>query len=321
MSQYTLVNGTYSYNCRQEDNLFYYHRYFLVGRPAANIALAVEAFLLALFWLCTCLMRREFTIIFTSITMLPMTVKTGLTAFHTAVIHAIDFPSMKVVEALHTAESILETTICFTYLTGTIFFTCLVVHISRVKRSSQNITVISILYISVLLFICALATVDVFPLNLYIFDYPITTFLFFILLIGSGLLVVLLLFAILATGIAEACYCKKRAIINTCDPVVYNSLSRMFWAIPLMISSIIAALIDFAGKISPEPYVFTIEAALLPSCILLAHFLLLPAYRTAIFCCCANNRLQNRIIPVLVPPPRPPSAPVLVDHSLTPVVK
>ncbi|VDK51460.1 unnamed protein product [Cylicostephanus goldi] len=132
---------------------------------------------------------------------------------------------------------------------------------------------------------------------------------------------ILLFLAMLATGIAEACYCKKRAIMNTCDPVVYNSLSRMFWAIPLMISAIIAALVDFAGRISPEPYLSTIAAALLPSCILLAHFLLLPAYRTAVFCCCANNRLQNRIIPVLVPPTRPPSTAALVDHSLTPIVK
>ncbi|VDM69169.1 unnamed protein product [Strongylus vulgaris] len=243
-------------------------------------------------------MRREFTIIFTTITVLPLTIKTGLTAFHTAVIVAIDFPNRKVVDALYIAEIVFETTTCFTFMTGSTIFAYVAIQTSRTQKSPRNTTFMSILHINLLIILCALSIMDVFPPQFSDFKYStISPLVFLIVLVGAGSFMVILVMMILMTGMAEACNCGKRVIVESRDPVVFNSLARMFWTIPLMIAAGLFALIDYVGKRSPDPYLSTISITLLPSCILLAQFLLIPAYRTAIFCCCANNRLQNRVVP------------------------
>ncbi|KHJ84831.1 hypothetical protein OESDEN_15450 [Oesophagostomum dentatum] len=94
----------------------------------------------------------------------------------------------------------------------------------------------------------------------------------------------------------------------------------MFWTIPLMVVSGLASLIDYVGNLSYDPYLSTISMALLPPSILIALFILLPGYRTALFCCCANNRLNSRIYPTMTILPSPAPDTYIPKQTLTPVV-
>ncbi|EYB96437.1 hypothetical protein Y032_0150g2753 [Ancylostoma ceylanicum] len=292
-------DGAYSYRCRQEGTLFYFHRYFLVGKPAANIALATELALLTIFWLCTAYMRREFTKIFTSVTVFPMTVRAGLVALHTAVILAMDFPNMKLVHGLRTAELILETTTCFSFMLDSLIFTGTAIHIARVRTAPKGLVAISVVHVTVVALVCSLSILDAFPPQFGRFSYSSLSPLIFLGLLGGSAAVMICLFiAALVLGAVHTCCSKDSRSVNSNDPVVFNAISRMCWAIPLMLIAGIAALIDYAGHLSYDPYLSTLSTALLPPCILLTLFLVVPAYRTALFCCCANNRLRNKVVPI-----------------------
>ncbi|VDP08408.1 unnamed protein product [Heligmosomoides polygyrus] len=88
-------NGELGYRCRQEGLLFYAHRSFETGKQAANIALLVECILLALFYTYTALMRKDFTKSFVVVTLAPFALRAALLVIHTAIIHAMQFPDMK----------------------------------------------------------------------------------------------------------------------------------------------------------------------------------------------------------------------------------
>ncbi|KHJ91211.1 hypothetical protein OESDEN_08929 [Oesophagostomum dentatum] len=303
-------SGAYSYKCRPEGLLFYFHRYFLTGRPAANIALAAEAALLAIFWLCTTYMRREFTKVFTTVTVIPLTIRAGLIAFHTAVVLAIDFPDMKLVEALLLVEKILETTTCFAFMTGSTVYSAMAIHVARTKRAPNRFTGISIAYTIILVLLFVLSVLDTFPPSVLGFNYSkIITFD-----------VPRVTLRILVMTITDVCWWSKRNATYSNDPVVFNAFSRMFWTIPLMVVSGLASLIDYVGNLSYDPYLSTISMALLPPTILIALFILLPGYRTALFCCCANNRLNSRIYPTMTILPSPAPDTYIAKQTLTPVV-
>ncbi|RCN51895.1 hypothetical protein ANCCAN_01983 [Ancylostoma caninum] len=129
----------------------------------------------------------------------------------------------------------------------------------------------------------------------------------------------------LVTAAVHTCCGENRRQVNSNDPVVFNALSRMCWAIPLMLIAGFAALIDYMGHLSYDPYLSTLSISLLPSCILLTLLLFNPAYRTALFCCCANNRLRNKVVPI-TSTLRPSSSgsaigtPAISKEGLVPVV-
>ncbi|KAL6736403.1 hypothetical protein Aduo_006760 [Ancylostoma duodenale] len=301
-------NGAYYYTCRQEGTLFYLHRYFLVGKPAANITLAVEVALLIVFWLCTAYMRREFTKVFTSVAVFPMTVRAGLVAFHTAVILAMDFPDMKLANGLRTVEIILETTTCFSFMLGSLIFTGMAIDIVRVRTAPKGFLAISVTHLTIAALVCLLSTLDAVPPHFGRFRYSSLSPLIFLgLLCGSAAIMISLFIAALVTGAVYTCCSENSRHVNSNDPVVFNALSRMCWAVPLMFMTGIAALIDYVGHLSYDPYLSTLSIALLPSCILLTLFLMIPAYRTALFCCCANNRIRNKVVP-MTSTMRPPSS-------------
>ncbi|KAK5980398.1 hypothetical protein GCK32_021826 [Trichostrongylus colubriformis] len=94
--QTTDDSGALTYSCRQEGLLFYAHRSFEPGKPGALIVLAVESFFIFVFWTCTALMREDFSKAFAAITMAPLTCRAAVLLFHSAIIHVMDFPDIKV---------------------------------------------------------------------------------------------------------------------------------------------------------------------------------------------------------------------------------
>ncbi|KAK6050685.1 hypothetical protein COOONC_11810 [Cooperia oncophora] len=244
-------NGAYIYKCRQEGLLFYVHRSFQPGKPAANIVLAVEGLLILLVYTYTALMRRDFSKAFVAIAMAPFTLRAGVLLLHTAILHAMDFPDMNVLP-----------------------------------------------YLLVLFLVFIVATLEVFPPTISTFDYSTISPLLFLAMLSLSTIIIAGLFV--AMCIVSAVRSNTKHSTSSSDPVIVHALCRMFWTIPLMILACLASLIDLIGNLSVDPYFSTISMSILPPILLLSVFLLLPAYRTALFCCFANNRHRNRVMPLRI---------------------
>ncbi|WKX97748.1 hypothetical protein Q1695_013431 [Nippostrongylus brasiliensis] len=208
----------------------------------------------------------------------------------------MEYPQVKIIHALHRAERMLQTIGCFSFAVGSVIYFANSLHTCRLKRLPKGWVSSSLPYVIVVLVFTILVVLDRFPPILNEFNYANLSPLVFLAILSASAAVVI---ALLIAAIIVSIFCSDvKPSVTTYDPAVVNAASRILWTVPVMIIAGLACLVDLMGSLSEDPYLSTISVSISPPILLMSVFLFLPPYRTALFCCFANNRLQNKTVPI-----------------------
>ncbi|PAV72426.1 hypothetical protein WR25_19380 [Diploscapter pachys] len=322
------------YNCTPIDHITWKNIYDFLKVDGNHYYLtstwiipAAKLILMGLFWLSTCCTGSDFTRTFLTSVAIPITVGAVGDAGE-IIVPMLGLGTLSRYGLQH-ISAFADAIGTYTFATGSIFF--ILFTIATAARKKQVPCAVA--------FICFYLTLGVMS-GFMLFGIIGPMFLgtseaYYIEESLHQICMIVVLFSAGAHGILaplvliSICFCSNREH-NSTDPVVIHSQCRLAWLIPYCILVPLTVLPDYIGDIT-DPYMSMTLALVTPPLIFIGCFLILPAYRSTIFCCCANLRYSyysnNQVAPVVELPPNVVATsaevisevPSLGSHRLPPI--